>query len=67
MLTVRASLGTASCLHRPRHPHRQAPPPQQKLLLLLYRQGFSTESLAIERYVTAMNDLEVEAERNSRL
>ncbi|MBK8770325.1 MAG: DUF599 family protein [Rhizobiales bacterium] len=36
-------------------------------VLLLYRQGFSTESLAIERYVAAMNDLEVEAEREGRL
>jgi len=36
-------------------------------VLLLYRQGFSTESLAIERYVHAMNDLEVEAEREGRL
>jgi len=36
-------------------------------VLLLYRQGFSTESLAIERYVAAMNDLEVEAERKGRL
>lgn len=36
-------------------------------LLLLYRQGFSTESLAIERYVEAMNDLEVEAERRGEL
>lgn len=29
---------------------------------LFYRQGFSTESLAIERYVNAMNELEVRAE-----
>ncbi len=36
-------------------------------VLLLYRQGFSTESLAIERYVAAMNDLEVEAEREGKL
>jgi uncharacterized membrane protein len=36
-------------------------------LVLYYRQGFSTEALAIERYVTAMNDLEVEAEREGRL
>ncbi|MBL8788929.1 MAG: DUF599 family protein [Rhizobiales bacterium] len=36
-------------------------------LLLFYRQGFSTESLAIERYVVAMNDLEVEAEQHGRM
>ena len=31
--------------------------------VLFYRQGFSTEALAIERYVTAMNEMEEEAER----
>jgi uncharacterized membrane protein len=34
--------------------------------ILLYRQGFSTEALAIERYVEAMNAQEIEAERNGR-
>ena len=33
--------------------------------MLFYRQGFSTESLAIERYVTSMNSLETEAEQKS--
>jgi uncharacterized membrane protein len=31
--------------------------------VLLYRQGFSTEALAIEAYVTAMNEYEVEREQ----
>jgi uncharacterized membrane protein len=36
-------------------------------MMLLYRQGFSTEAHAIERYVNAMNDLEIEAERQGKL
>jgi uncharacterized membrane protein len=33
--------------------------------VLFYRQGFSTEAMAIERYVEAMNALEEEAERKT--
>jgi len=35
--------------------------------LMFYRQGFSAESLAIERYVLAMDEMEEEAERNEAL
>jgi uncharacterized membrane protein len=35
--------------------------------MLIYRQGFSTEALAIERYVDAMNALETESEKSNPL